>query len=93
MSDYTEQVAEMKAEARAKRKADCRPASSGNSDLLSLAEHFEPGGAEGVLSTYLKLHDGKLGMHWLWAAIERIAAGEIEVDVLDDYGYRYEPPR
>lgn len=42
-----------------------------------------------VLKTYLKLHEGKIGAHWLWCVIERIARGESEFDVLWDYGYVY----
>ena len=45
------------------------------------------GGKKSVLETYEKLHKGKIGAHWLWVAIEQIAAGEPEVDVLRDYGY------
>ncbi len=40
-----------------------------------------------ILKTYLRLHGGKIGAHWLWSAIERIVMGENEVDVLEDYGY------
>lgn len=38
MEDYTHQVAAIKDEARAKRKADCRPASSGNGELLCVCQ-------------------------------------------------------
>ncbi len=40
-----------------------------------------------ILDTYIRLHEGKIGAHWLWSAIERIVMGEKEVDVLEDYGY------
>ena len=41
-----------------------------------------------ILNTYLALHENKvIGCHWIWAALERIAAGENEQDVLADYGY------
>ena len=40
-----------------------------------------------ILKTYLRLHEGKVGAHWLWSAIERIAMGEDELQVLEDYGY------
>ena len=40
-----------------------------------------------ILKTYLRLHEGKIGAHWLWSAIERIVIGEDEMDVLGDYGY------
>ena len=43
--------------------------------------------ALGILKTYLRLHEGKIGAHWLWSAIERIGMGEDEMDVLGDYGY------
>jgi len=32
-------------------------------------------------------YPGKITQHWLRAAFDRIAAGEPEVQVLDDYGY------
>lgn len=40
-----------------------------------------------ILDTYIRLHEGKIGAHWLWSAIERIVMGEDEVDVLEDYDY------
>lgn len=46
------------------------------------------GGKKHVLETYLKLHEGKIGAHWLWCAIERINRGEPEREVMDDYGYK-----
>ena len=45
------------------------------------------GGKKTVLENYLKLHEGKVGAHWLWVAIERINKGEAETEVLKDYGY------
>lgn len=42
-----------------------------------------------VLTVYLRLHEGKIGSHWLWAAIERIVAGDKESEVLENYGYVY----
>ena len=48
---------------------------------------FKPGGAKGVLDTYRKLHDGKIGMHWLWAVIDRHVAGDDIDEILKDYGY------
>lgn len=48
---------------------------------------WERGGKKSVLETYKKLHEGKIGAHWLWVAIERIASGEPEVEVMRDYGY------
>jgi hypothetical protein len=49
---------------------------------------WERGGKRHILDTYAKLHEGKLGMHWIWAAIERMVwAGEPEVSTLEDFGY------
>ena len=49
---------------------------------------FKPGGAEDVLDTYLKLHKDKvIGMHWLWAVIDRHVAGDDIDEILKDYGY------
>lgn len=45
------------------------------------------GGKKHVLQTYLNLHEGKIGAHWLWVAIERVVAGEPEREVMKDYGY------
>ena len=50
-------------------------------------DRFKPGGAKGVLDTYRKLHDGKIGMHWLWAVIDRVVAGDGIDETLKDYGY------
>lgn len=47
------------------------------------------GGKKRVLDTYVELHRGRLvGAHWLWVAVERVAAGEPEEEVMQDYGYR-----
>lgn len=53
----------------------------------ALRDRFERGGANDVLRTFLKLHEGKVGQHWLWTAIERLVAGETEVEIMSDYGY------
>ena len=45
------------------------------------------GGKQHVLNVYLKLNDNLLGEHPLWVAIERIANGEPETQVMLDYGY------
>ena len=50
-------------------------------------KHWQRGGRQAVLGTYLELHKGKLGQHWLYAAADRIAAGEDEVVVMADYGF------
>lgn len=58
--------------------------------LIAQLAHFEDeASVEQVLRTYLALHSRKLvGMHWLWAAIEQIAAGQPASKVLAHYGYR-----
>jgi len=56
---------------------------------LEVFDAFEEDAALEILKTYLQLHEGKVGMHWLWRAIERIVQGESEFDVLWDYGYVY----
>lgn len=43
--------------------------------------------ANDVIDTYIKLHAGKIGQHWLWAAIERVVAGDAEAEVMRDFGY------
>lgn len=59
-------------------------------DLTNIMLQFtEIDGITDVLETYLKLHEGKIGDHWLWCALERVARGEKEFDVLCDYGYVY----
>lgn len=59
-------------------------------DLTNIMLQFtEIDGITDVLWTYLKLHEGKIGAHWLWCALERVARGEKEFDVLWDYGYVY----
>ena len=50
-------------------------------------KHWKRGGRQHVLGTYLKLHKAKLGQHWLYAAADRIAAGDDEVLVMADFGY------
>lgn len=58
--------------------------------LSNQLEQFnELDGVISILDTYLKLHEGKIGAHWLWCAMERMARGESELDVLLDYGYVY----
>jgi hypothetical protein len=52
---------------------------------------WERGGKKHVLDTYERLHKGKIGMHWMWAAILRVThAGESEQSAMEDFGYRYE---
>ena len=40
-----------------------------------------------LYKTYVKLNEGKVGCHWAWVALERIANGEPEEEVMRDYGY------
>lgn len=61
-------------------------------DILRDAE-WKRGGRQAVLRTYLLLHHKKLGAHWLWIAIERIASGEPEEKVLAEYGYELKAER
>jgi len=58
-------------------------------EWFEVFDQFEGDGALDILRTYLKLHEGQIGAHWLWCAIERIVRGERESDVLHDYGYVY----
>jgi hypothetical protein len=48
---------------------------------------WQRGGKSAVLDTYARLHARKLFLHWLWSAVERVAAGEPEAEVMRDYGY------
>ena len=52
---------------------------------------WERGGKRHVLETYEKLHAGKLGAHWIWVALEQIAMGVPEMEVMADYGYVPDP--
>jgi len=57
-----------------------------------LRQRFKRGGADDILRTYLRLHErtGKIiGEHWMWCALERIAHGEPELQVMADYMYAY----
>lgn len=40
-----------------------------------------------IIATYDKLHEGKLGAHWLWCVIEQIAAGVPETEAFKSFGY------
>ena len=48
---------------------------------------FKHGAKPDILRTYLKLHEGKLGAHWLWIVVQRVANGESADSVLAEYGY------
>lgn len=50
-------------------------------------QRFERGAVEHILWTYLRLHEGKFGQHWLWAIIERVVAGDDVDAVMRDMGY------
>ena len=58
-------------------------------EWFEVFDQFEGDCALDILRIYLKLHEGRIGTHWLWCAIERIVQGESEFDVLWDYGYVY----
>lgn len=45
-----------------------------------------------ALDTLDKLHQGKIGAHWIWCALKQIANGQDEVKVLAEYGYFYKGP-
>lgn len=59
------------------------------SDLLDPLKQykFKRGAKPDILRTYLKLHEGKLGAHWLWIVVQRVANGESADSVLKEYGY------
>lgn len=38
-------------------------------------------------AVYDRLHEGKIGAHWLWCVIEQIAAGVPEAEAFKCYGY------
>ena len=61
----------------------------GMADYHQTLEMFNHGKEDAldILKTYLRLHEGKIGAHWLWSAIERIVMGEDAMSVLADYGY------
>lgn len=47
----------------------------------------EPKRQAAITAVYDKLHENKLGAHWLWCVIEKIAAGESEEEAMREYGY------
>jgi hypothetical protein len=51
-------------------------------------EHFNKEERDAV-NTLRKLHQGKLGAHWIWCALQQIAAGQDEAQVLRDFGYTF----
>lgn len=69
-----------------------RPAAEAVGVPDDLVQQFPDGGAEHVLRIYLDLHASKIvGAHWLWALVERVAAGESADRALRDYGYSAAP--
>lgn len=40
-----------------------------------------------IIEIYLKLHEGKIGAHWIWCVIEQMAAGVPEDEAMRGYGY------
>lgn len=59
--------------------------------MASEFDRFDRGAKQHILRTYIKLHQGKIGAHWIWVALERIANGEDETEVMSDYCYEYKP--
>lgn len=53
----------------------------------STTPDISPEDSASILDTYRKLHEGKIGAHWLWCVIEQIAAGVSEEEALKGYGY------
>ena len=52
------------------------------------SKHWKRGARQDILRTYLRLQKGKIGEHWLWCAVVRVAEHGEPVDlVLKDYGY------
>jgi hypothetical protein len=51
------------------------------------ASHRAAPGDRSIVATYDKLHKDKLGAHWLWCAIEQIAAGVPEDEAMRSFGY------
>ena len=65
-------------------------------ERTQLQKQFKRGATDNILRTYLRLHErtGRIiGEHWIWCALERIAAGEPEERVLNDYMYIYSGPK
>jgi len=56
-------------------------------EAMQQAPEFTRGAKQKILGVYANLHQHKLGAHWLWCAIERIANGEPESQVLAEFGY------
>lgn len=54
--------------------------------------HWYRGTRDHILATYIELHKGKLGQHWLYAAADRIVAGDDEAKVMADFGYERKEP-
>lgn len=55
-------------------------------EVARLVAKFKPGGAADVLRVYLNT-PRRLGEHWLWVALSRVAAGEPVYQVMRDYGW------
>jgi hypothetical protein len=49
---------------------------------------WKHGAKQEILNTYAKLHEGKIGLHWLWAVIEQVTHHPEHIEaILRDYGY------
>ena len=46
-----------------------------------------PSAAADVLRAYLALHEGRVGQHWIYAAIGRMVQGDPEAEVMADMGW------
>ena len=46
-----------------------------------------PNAAADVLRAYLALHEGRVGQHWIYAAIGRMVQGDPEAEVMGDHGW------
>ncbi len=44
-------------------------------------------GVASILRIYTQLHEHKMFQHWMWSAVERIAAGDDPAEVFKEFGY------
>lgn len=53
---------------------------------------WKRGAQKEVLETYVKLHEGKLGMHWLWVVLLQMTHNGLSADdALAEYDYKHVP--
>ncbi len=60
-----------------KRTRDALPIGSLRNGLNQRGRH----------TSMYSFQEGQIGQHWIWCAVERIAAGEREMLVLEDYDF------